>query len=122
MRTLELFFPDWPSRILHESSPIKRGASIRLSRQCKHYVPSQLFSDIPLGAERNNVRCENLECLTFADESIDLHVTQDVMEHVLKPDQVFREIARTLKPGGRSCIHSTDRQQTQTITNTGPSR
>jgi SAM-dependent methyltransferase len=34
--------------------------------------------------------------LTFADASIDLHVTQDVFHH----EEVFREIARTLKPGG----------------------
>jgi SAM-dependent methyltransferase len=46
------------------------------------------------------VRFENLEGMTFADESIDLHITQDVMEHVLDPDLVFKEVARTLKPGG----------------------
>jgi len=46
------------------------------------------------------VRCEDLGALTFADESIDLHVTQDVLEHVLNPAAVFREVARTLKPGG----------------------
>src|SRR4029453_15169487 len=33
-------------------------------------------------------------------ESIDIHVTQDVFEHVLDPDAAFREIARTLRPGG----------------------
>lgn len=38
--------------------------------------------------------------MTFADRSIDVHITQDVMEHVLRPDKVFREIERTLKPGG----------------------
>jgi SAM-dependent methyltransferase len=31
---------------------------------------------------------------------VDLHVTQDVLEHVYHPSKVFREIARTLKPGG----------------------
>ncbi len=45
-------------------------------------------------------RCENLEALTFADESIDLHITQDVLEHVLHPSKAFSEIARTLRPGG----------------------
>ena len=45
-------------------------------------------------------RCENLEALSFADESIDLHITQDVLEHVFHPSKVFKEIARTLKPGG----------------------
>ena len=31
---------------------------------------------------RDGVRCENLEALTFADSSIDLHVSQDVFEHL----------------------------------------
>lgn len=38
--------------------------------------------------------------MTFADESFDLVITQDVLEHVLNPDQAFRDICRTLKPGG----------------------
>lgn len=100
MRTLEMFFPDWPEKIVHESSPIDRGASVRLARECTYYIPSQLFGDVSPGEERNGIRCENLEHLTFADASIDLHVTQDVMEHIFHPEAVFREIARTLKPGG----------------------
>lgn len=100
MTALEMFFPDWPDKVIHESSPINRGASLRLGQQCKHYIPSQLFPDIMLGLEKNGMRCENLERLTFADASVDLHITQDVLEHVLDPARVFREIARTLKPGG----------------------
>jgi len=100
MRALEMYFPDWPDKVIHESSPIDRGASVRLAQECGHYIPSQLYPDMRYGEVRNGVRCENLECLTFADESIDLHITQDVMEHVFHPERVFREIARTLKPGG----------------------
>ncbi|WP_211091469.1 class I SAM-dependent methyltransferase [Pseudothauera rhizosphaerae] len=100
MRVLEMFFPDWAERVIHESSPIDRGASVRLGRECVRYIPSQLFGDMPLGEQRNGVRCEDLRQMTFADSSIDLHVTQDVMEHVFEPEKVFREIARTLKPGG----------------------
>jgi SAM-dependent methyltransferase len=46
------------------------------------------------------VRSENLEKLSFPDESIDLHLTQDVFEHLFDPAAAFREIARTLRPGG----------------------
>ena len=46
------------------------------------------------------MRCENLESLTFSDGSIDLFVTQDVMEHVFDSGSAFREIARVLSPGG----------------------
>ncbi len=46
------------------------------------------------------MRCENIEALTFANESIDIHITQDVVEHIFNPNKAFKEIARTLKPGG----------------------
>jgi SAM-dependent methyltransferase len=36
----------------------------------------------------------------FADRTFDLVVTLDVMEHVFDPAAVFREVSRTLKPGG----------------------
>lgn len=100
MRVLEMYYPDWRNRVIHESSPISRGASVRIAQQCKTYIPSQLFPDLAFGECKGGVRCENLETMTFADESIDLHITQDVMEHVFNPDLVFKEVARTLKPGG----------------------
>jgi SAM-dependent methyltransferase len=49
---------------------------------------------------KGSERSEDLEQLTFDDESFDLTITQDVFEHVLRPEQAFAEIARTLKPSG----------------------
>jgi SAM-dependent methyltransferase len=84
---------------MYESSPC--GASSRkLQKECEHYVPSQFYSDVQLGACKRGFRCENLEKMTFADGSFDLVITQDVFEHVLNPAPAFREIARVLKPGG----------------------
>ena len=100
MHVIQTFFPHWEQLAIHESSPSIRGASTRISTMCKQYIPSQFFPDTPLGSVKNGIRCENLEALTFADDSIDLHITQDVMEHVLHPSKVWKEIARTLKPGG----------------------
>jgi hypothetical protein len=100
MLTIEAHFPDWRRMTIHESSPGDRGASRRLSQECVQYIPSQFFPGRALGSTMGKFRCENLEALTFPDESIDLHVTQDVLEHVFNPGQVFKEIARTLKPGG----------------------
>lgn len=100
MLAIETYFPNWRSLILHESSPCNRGASKRFVAECSHYIPSQFFPDQEPGSIVSGVRCENLEALTFADESVDLHVTQDVMEHIFHPSKVFSEIARTLKPGG----------------------
>jgi len=48
----------------------------------------------------NGIRCENLEHLSFSNESFDLHLTQDVFEHLFDPGAACREIARTLRPGG----------------------
>ena len=100
MAVLQQRFPAWRTMTLHESSPVNRGASKRFAKECRQYLPSQFFSDQPLGKTVGMYRCENLEQLTFDDASIDLHVTQDVFEHVLRPERAFREIARTLKPGG----------------------
>lgn len=43
---------------------------------------------------------QNLECLTFASESLDIVITSDVMEHVRLDERAHREIYRVLKPGG----------------------
>lgn len=100
MHVLGTVCPHWRRLRLHESSPVMRGASVRLSRECPGYVGTQFFPDVARGATRDGWRCEDLEAMTFADESVDLHVTQDVFEHIFHPDRAFREIARTLTPGG----------------------
>jgi SAM-dependent methyltransferase len=100
MLVVQQQFPNWRELKIHESSPGNRGASKRFATECPGYVPTQFFSGQPPGSVVNGVRCENLERLTFADESVDLHITQDVFEHVLRPAQAFAEVARTLKPGG----------------------
>ena len=100
MHVLARAFPEWRNLAIHESSPGARGASAKLARQCAGYVASQYWPDVPLGEARDGVRCEDLERLRFADASFDLHVTQDVLEHLFDPEAAFREIARTLRPGG----------------------
>jgi len=47
-----------------------------------------------------NVTNQNLEALTFADNSFDIVVTSDVMEHVRLDYKAHWEIRRVLKPGG----------------------
>ena len=43
---------------------------------------------------------KDLEKQTFKDNTFDLVITSDVMEHIYEPDRAFKEIHRTLKPGG----------------------
>lgn len=96
---LERFAPTWRELRVHESSPSAAIAQF-LKRSCPKYSASQYLPDVPRGTRRNGVRSEDLSCLTFPDESLDILVTSDVFEHVLEPDLAFAEIARVLKPGG----------------------
>lgn len=100
MQIIEQYYPDWRNLIIHESSPCNRGASVRLKKECKTYIPTQFFPNQEIGSVHNGTRCENLEAMTFEDNSIDLHISQDVMEHIFHPAKAFQEIARTIKPGG----------------------
>jgi SAM-dependent methyltransferase len=99
LKILSDHFPLWRNLSIHESSPGGAG-SLKLQRECNNLISSQFFHDVPRGHIRDGQRSENLECLTFEDESFDIVITQDVFEHVLSPDKAFSEIARTLKPDG----------------------
>ncbi|WP_158239833.1 class I SAM-dependent methyltransferase [Phycicoccus duodecadis] len=48
----------------------------------------------------DGVRCEDLQSLSFDDKTLDVVLTQDVMEHVMDPARVLSEIHRVLAPGG----------------------
>jgi SAM-dependent methyltransferase len=100
MFCIEKFFPNWKELVIHESSPSPRGTSIRLANEAKWYTASQFYPGIQPGVMHNGFRNENLENLSFDDRSIDLHISQDVFEHIFDPGLAFKEIARTLKPGG----------------------
>lgn len=93
-------FPQWRELHIHESSPGARGVSPKLKDQCRNYLASQFFPGEPEGAVVRGFRNENLQAQTFPDNTFDVVVTLDVMEHVNEPEQAFKEIFRTLKPQG----------------------
>ncbi len=99
---LDMACPDWRHAALHESSPGRDPSSARLRAECAGYVASQYDPALGFGNTHpdDGYRSEDLEAQTFADESFDVVVTQDVFEHLFDPDRAIREIARTLKPGG----------------------
>ncbi|OUL79970.1 methyltransferase domain-containing protein [Paraburkholderia hospita] len=71
-------------------------------RDIAGYTYSEYFgSDVPRGGEVGGIRNEDLQCLSFADESFDLVLSSDVLEHMPRPYDAHREIYRVLKPGGR---------------------
>lgn len=90
----------WRRMAIHESSPLNRGISIKLRRECEKYIGTHYFAGREPGSLVDGFRNEDLEHQTFESESIDLVITLDVTEHLLHPEKMFREIYRTLKPGG----------------------
>ncbi|RLP54821.1 MAG: glycosyltransferase [Ketobacter sp.] len=56
--------------------------------------------EYPGGKVIRGIRHEDIENLSFPDESLDLIVSNDVFEHVPHPAQAFAECARALKPSG----------------------
>lgn len=92
--------PNWRNLAIHESSPSPRAVSAKLARECRNYLASQLFSDVPLGDIKDGVHCQDLERQTFPDGCFDVVISQDVMEHVFDLTAAHREIWRTLMPGG----------------------
>ena len=111
MTVLSSYFPKWRDSVIHEGSPGWDPLSQRLARECKLYVASQYDVSIPRGVviDAPQMPCkryqsENLEDQTFPDEHFDIVITQDVFEHVFRPDVAIQEIARTLKPGGATIM------------------
>lgn len=97
--TLGRFVPGWRSLVVHESSP-DGPSSDMIKANCASYTDSHRVAGQPRGQVCGGYRNEDLHALTFEDESFDVFLTQDVLEHVLHPDRALAEIARTLKPGG----------------------
>lgn len=100
MLVLEKYYPQWRDLHIHESSPCPRGVSRIMKEQGKYYTGSQYYPDHKFGTMVNGFRNEDLENMTFPDNSFDLVITQDVFEHIYNPEKAFKEIARTLKKGG----------------------
>ena len=101
MYCIEKFYPEWKQLSIHETLPANRGASLKLKNNCPNYQTSQYFPEFPLGETHSSGwRNEDLENQTFADETFDLVISQDVMKHIFNPEKAFSEISRTLKPGG----------------------
>ena len=70
-------------------------------KKLPNYICSEYLDDIPPGhTNKDGILCENLQDLSFPDETFDLIISQDVLEHVECPDKAFSEIFRVLKHGG----------------------
>lgn len=92
--------PNWREVAVHECSPMNRGISRKIRADNKRYIGSHFYPDRPFGSMVDGWRNENIESTTFEDASFDLVLSLDVTEHVFNPGSMFKDIYRTLKPGG----------------------
>lgn len=89
-----------------ESSPNPFGLSVKLRDMFgpDRYTGTQYSASVPCGKKLNGMHgdisldLENQNCIP--DNSYDIVISQDVFEHIYNPAKAFKEIARTLKPGG----------------------
>lgn len=93
---LDSRFAGWEQLAIHESSP----SADFIERYAADYTSSQYFPGVPSGKPVDGVICQDLENLSLPDESVDLFITQDVLEHVFDPERAVQEIHRVLRRGG----------------------
>lgn len=78
------------------------------------YIRSYWSASDTHGSVRpDGARCEDISDLTFEDESLDLIVSSEVLEHVPDFQAAMTESARVLRPGGRHIFTVPVRQQTR---------
>ncbi|ARE81809.1 hypothetical protein ROSMUCSMR3_00303 [Roseovarius mucosus] len=81
--------------------PALRGPFVARFNTLPHYTRSYFRPDLAIGAlAPDGVRNENLTKLTFDEDSFDLIITSDVMEHLPDVESAFAETLRVLRPGG----------------------
>lgn len=71
-----------------------------LRRAAKSVATSEYFEDVPSGTERDGVRCEDVQRLSYRDASFDLVTHTEVLEHVPDEARALAELLRVLRPGG----------------------
>ena len=74
-----------------------------LAGRQRHLIGSEyLGTSVPRGdVDDNGIRNEDLTCLSFPDESFDVVMSFDCLEHMPDFTGALREMSRVLRPGGR---------------------
>lgn len=76
------------------------GAIYSVLSKSANLVCSEFWDTIPRGTVVGNVRCEDVQDLTFPDDSFDVVIAEDIFEHIPNPNKGFEEIYRVLKRPG----------------------
>lgn len=96
---LKRIVPDLSNKSVYELS--SRGPLIDfLSRNVRRLSLSEYFDDIPLGQYKGNVQCQDVQRLTYPDNTFDVCTSTEVFEHVSDDVKGLSEIYRVLKNEG----------------------
>ena len=97
--SLPYFVKAFPDLTIYEAEA--KGAIHQVLQALRGYVCSEYFVNVHPGSHsKTGVRCEDLEQLSFKNDSFDLVITQTVFEHIRNPEAAWQQIHRVLKPGG----------------------
>ena len=89
------------NKVVWEVSPESPLSRLLIKNACAQYVNS-FYSDefTPGYIDQYGLRCEDLTATSFEDNSIDIIISSDVLEHLEDIEAAFDETLRILKPGG----------------------
>ena len=82
-------------------STVAHDAFYKFLKNNNNFTCSEYFPQIVPGKKNfKGIRCEDLQDLTFDDETFDIVMTEDVLEHIQDYQKAIKEIYRVLKKGG----------------------
>lgn len=96
---LRQLIPDLSTKDVYELS--SRGPLVEfLKSRCRSLTCSEYFEGVQPGDYKDGIQCQDVQKLTYPDNSFDICTSTEVFEHV--PDDLagFAEIRRVLRPGG----------------------
>ncbi|WP_342757077.1 methyltransferase domain-containing protein [Kineothrix sedimenti] len=68
---------------------------------CEGYTCCEYFSQVPSGSIYNDVLCVDLCNIPFDENTFDIVISEDVLEHICDFEKAMSEILRVLKVGGK---------------------
>jgi SAM-dependent methyltransferase len=111
---LKSLVPDLKSVHVYELS--SRGPLVGfLAKEAGKLTLSEYFDDVPVGQFKGNVQCQDVQNLTFQNNTFDVCTSIEVFEHVADDARGFREVYRVMKPGGLFLFTVPNLEQYETV-------
>lgn len=95
-KVLESVISDWSNVKALELAPLNSC----LENKVEHYIGSCYYPDKEWNTEVNGLINQDAENMTFPENSFDLIIHEDILEHLFDPEKGVREMLRVLAPGG----------------------